>query len=539
MTVEQRDWLAAYDELAAADRDGQLGADELELLGLAAFLTGHDAESDAARERAHHAHLAAGNPTAAVRAGYWLGLALTLRGEPARGGGWFARCVRVLDEGGLPDSVWRGYLLVPSGMRAFFSGDLDAATAVHDSIEPYVERFGDVTLQALYLNARGQTRIARGEVDAGLAVLDEAMVAVTTAPDVYPQAAGLVYCAVIGVCQRNFDVRRGREWTDALTRWCDQQHGLVPYRGQCLVHRAELLQLHGSWPDAMAEVRKVREQFDLAEGTVMNAAGMALYQQGELHRLRGELTDAEDCYRRASQVGHDPQPGLALLRLARGQTDTAWAAIRRATEETAGPFLRPRLLPAYVDIALAVGDIAAAGQAAAELTAAASGRDVPLLRAAALHATGAVQLAEGDPGRALATLRQACAAWQDIAAPHHTATSRVLVAQACRALGDDDTAELELEAARWTFEQLGAAPDVARVAGLARRSKPQPAPGGLTLREVQVLRLVATGKTNREIAQELFLSEKTVARHIANMFLKLDVSSRSAATAFAYENALV
>lgn len=531
-----RVWSVAYADLAAADAVEALGPTDRERLALAAFLTGREAESDAARERAHHDHLAGGDTEGAARAAFWLGLALTLRGEVVRGGGWFARAQRVLDDAGVTGSVWRGYLLVRAGMGVLFGGDPGGAIALFEQAIAMGKRYADADLRSLARHGHGQALVASGDPAAGLAELDEVMVAVTT-ETVSPQVVGLVYCAVIATCRDSFDLRRGREWTDALTRWCGAQPDLVPYRGQCLVHRAEILQLHGSWPDAMAEAQRACERLGEPPGQI--AAGMALYQRGELHRLRGEHGKAEAAYREASQRGHDPQPGLALLRLAQGRLDAAAGAIHRALDEGQPPPRRSRLLPAYVEIAIAAGDIPAARIAADELTAMAAAHDAPLLTATALQATGAVLLASDAPRDALAVFRRAWSAWQDIEAPYDAARSRVLVGLACRALGDEDTAEMELDAARWVFEQLGAAPDLARVAALSRRAARTAAPGGLTLREVQVLRLVATGATNRAIAGELFLSEKTVARHVANIFTKLDLSSRAAATAFAYEHDLV
>jgi DNA-binding CsgD family transcriptional regulator len=530
-------WAEAYEAFAAADARAPLGPLDREQLALAAFLTGHDEAADAARERAHHDHLAAGDAESAARCAFWLALALVLRGEAARGGGWFGLAHRVLAEAGLDDSVWHGYLLVPAGVMAIFGGDPAAALATFEAAAAFVDRHDDPDLRTLVRHGHGQALVAAGEIAAGLAEIDEVMVSVTTSGAISPHVVGLIYCAAIETCRDCFDVRRGREWTDALSRWCAAQPDLVPYRGQCLVHRAEILQLHGSWPDAMEEVRRACERFEA--GPADAAAGMAHYQRGELHRLRGEEAAAEEAYRAASRCGHDPQPGLALLRLMQGQTAAAAGAIRRAAEE--GPQLR--LLPAYVEIALAAGDLTEARTAANQLGAAVAGlagsAGPHLLTGAALRADGAVRLAEGDAAGALPVLRRAWTAYQDIAAPYDAARTRVLVGLACRALGDADTAEMELDAARWVFEQLGAAPDVARVRELARHGRPAAAPGGLTLREVQVLRLVATGATNRGIAKELFLSESTVARHVANIFTKLGLSSRSAATAFAYENNLV
>jgi len=297
-----------------------------------------------------------------------------------------------------------------------------------------------------------------------------------------------------------------------------------------------VLQLHGAWPDAMEEVRRARERLSAPPG--QPALAMAVYQQAELHRLRGQLAEAEQAYRQASRWGPPPQPGLALLRLAQGRVDAAAAAARAALDEAPDRAARARVLAAYVEVVLAAGDVPAARAAADELSATAAGLGMAFLRAVAAHATGAVLLAEGDPRAALAALRRAWAAWQELDVPYEAARARVLVGLACRELGDTDTAEMELGAACRVFQQLGAAPDLARVEALSPK-KAASAAGGLTAREVQVLRLVAAGKSNRAIAADLFLSEKTVARHVQNIFAKLDVSSRSAATAFAFEHGLL
>jgi DNA-binding CsgD family transcriptional regulator len=311
----------------------------------------------------------------------------------------------------------------------------------------------------------------------------------------------------------------------------------VPYSGQCLVRRAEILQLHGAWPDASAAATRACER--LLQRNGHPASGSAFYQCGELHRLRGEFADAEEAYRRASRYGRKPQPGLALLRLAQGQADAAAAGIRLAMDEASGGPTRSRLLSAYVEIMLAVHDLPAARVAADELTRLAEDLDAPLLHATAAQARGAVLLADGDGRAALSALHQAWTAWQGIDAPYPAARVRVVIGLACRALGDRDGAEMEFDAARWIFAQLGAAPDLSRVEALARDAAPATAAGSLTARELQVLRLVAAGKSNRTIAGDLFISERTVERHVSNIFTKLDVSSRAAATAYAYEHQLV
>jgi DNA-binding CsgD family transcriptional regulator len=532
----QRAWDRAYAGLAAADGQSPLAAEDLERLAMAAYLTGREQPAVDAWTRTYRALLRDGAAQRAARCAFWMGVTQLLRGNHAIGGGWLARAERTLVDAS-PDCVEQGYLLVPTGLRALSAGDPQTARATFARASDIADRCGDADLMALGRLGQGQALIAEGVVPRGTVLLDEAMVSVTTG-EVSPIAAGIVYCAVIITCRQIFDVHRAEEWTVALNRWCASQPGLKPYRGQCLVHRSEIMQLHGEWPDAMAEVRRACTQ--LADPPGDPVLGMAQYQRAELLRLRGSFTLAEEAYRQADRWGHPAQPGLALLRLAQGRLTDAEAAIRRVVNEAENDRVRRcRVLAAYVEIVLAAGDLDAARAGAGDLEQAAADFGAPYLRAVAAVARGAVLLTERDPEAACGVLRRAWSAWQELEVPYEAARVRLLIAGACRELGDHDTAEMELDAARSVFERLGAAPDLAAALALSRRAEAPHAPGGLTRREVEVLRLVAAGATNAEIAGTLVISEKTVARHLSNMFTKLGISSRSAATAYAYEHGLV
>jgi DNA-binding CsgD family transcriptional regulator/tetratricopeptide (TPR) repeat protein len=532
-SFDRQDWNEAFSYLSMADRERPLAVEDLERLATAAHLVGRDADSAEIMARAHHEYLAAGNPVRAARCAFWVALPLMFKGETAQAGGWLSRARRLLDDGGY-DCVERGYLLFPLAYRAIHEGEIEKAGAMFGETAEIGRRFGDQDLILLARQGQGRALIGLGKVTEGVALLDEVMVAVT-AGEVSPMMVGDIYCSVIAACHEIFDLSRAQEWTAAMTRWCEHQGDQFVYRGQCLIYRAEILRLRGAWPDALREAERACEC--LLQPPPHRSVGSAFYQLAELHRLRGDFIKAEEAYREAAKWARKPYPGLAQLRLAQRQIDAASAAARHLLDETQDLRTRSSLLAAWVEIALAADDVPAARVAADELSGLAGQFGVPLLEAVSDQANGAVLLREGQPRTALPVLRRAWTSWCHLEAPYEAARCRVLIGLTCRALGDEDGAEMELDAARQVFAGLGAEPDILRLEEVSRSPAPAKA-GGLTAREIQVLGLVATGRTNRAIAETLGISEKTVARHISNIFTKLNLSSRAAATAYAYQHDL-
>jgi ATP/maltotriose-dependent transcriptional regulator MalT len=527
----RRAWAAAYNSLSLADQECPLGRDDLELLGNSAYLTGRDLNFQRLLERTHHAHVAADDHARAARCGFWLGLSFLLRGQIGPASGWLARARRLIESN---DCVEHGYLLLPVAEQCLAEGNGEAAHSAATSAVSCGSRFGDADLIACARHLQGRALIQQGQTKAGLVMLDEAMLAVTTG-ELSPIMTGLIYCSVIEACQHVHALSRAREWTAAFSRWCEQQPEMLAFTGTCLVRRAEILQVHGAWPDAMSEAHRACQRSQEASS---EPPGAAFYRQAEIHRLRGDFAAADEAYRSASRLGCEPQPGLALLWMAEGRMDAASASIRRVLASATDGLQRTRLLPAYVDIMLAAGDVQEARCACRELAGIAESIDTDALHAMAAQALGTVALAEGDPQAALRPLRRAFDAWQLIEVPYAAAQVRVLVAVACRSLGDEETAALELSLARSIFERLGAVPDLARLAAIeARASSVHRQP--LTTRELQVLRLITTGKTNKAIASALSVSERTIDRHVSNILTKLDVPSRAAATAYAYSQKLL
>lgn len=524
-------WTDAFEHFLDADRRGGLPAADLEKLATAEILTGNATAGLETLTRAHEEFLVMGDVAGAARCAGWMGIQLSNIGEMARAGGWLARGQRLAEELDEFHAV-QALLLMPLALGKLYGGDPAGALKAFTRAAEIARLAQDKDVAALALLGTGQATLMLGRPNDGLRIFDEVMVAVTSG-ELSPIPSGIGYCAVIGNCHLAYDLARAMEWTVALDRWCAARPDMVAFSGQCQSHRAELFRLHGAWAEALKAAAAAQERSTRGDPQALFGG---FYQQGEVHRLVGNLAAAEDSYRQAAASGYEPQPGLALLTLARGNTVQAQSMIRRAADvaDTAG---RRHLLPALVEIEVAAGDLAAARRGADELAAFADECPMPMVRAVAGQAQGAVLLAEGDAAAASQSLRQAWRLWLELGVPFEGARCRVLIGRACRDLGDEPSALMDFEAAHADFLDLGAAPAAAWAASLMQ------APGGakagpLTSREEEVLRLVASGKGNRAIAAELYLSEKTVARHLSNIFLKLGVTSRAAATSYAYEHGL-
>ena len=524
-----QDWAAEYSRLAAADQQEALPPQDLERWAVAAHLLGKDDEVLVIRERALRAYQAQGETEHAAYCIFWLGYHLGNAGQGAAAAAWLARLRRLVADAD-PDGPLPALVAEADAVNLMFSGEPVRALEIFETNAEVAHRVGNVDLRVLAQLGRGRCLMMLEQPEAAVTALDEAMLTVV-AGGVAPQVVGLTYCVVISMCMERLDVARAAEWTRALGTWCDAQTGLVPYRGNCRVHRAELFQLHGAWAEAESEARQITE---LPESR-RDVRGGAHYRLAELHRLRGQWSEAEHEFAAAAAAGHEVQPGLALLRAAQGRVDLGVAGLDRALAERPLGQLRPLLLAARAELALEMRDLDAAHAAADELAASAAALDPPYVLALSAGVQGRLRLAEQDPRGALPLLRRAWALWQQVDAPYEAARIRVQVSAACRAVGDEDAARMELDAARTMLTHLGARGDLPALEARAGIENGRP----LTARECEVLVLVARGCTNRAIATSLFLSEKTVARHVSNIFGKLGLSSRAAATGYAYEHGLV
>ena len=416
-------WTETYFQLLKADKEHTLEPKDLETLGLAAYLTGRDAESFQILERAHHGYLHLTQTAQAVRCAFWLGLMLMNAGERARSGGWMARAERLFNDEQVPDCAEKGLLLLPAALGALSAGQGAKAQKLFEQISTIGQQFNDADLIALGRLGLGQAMIQQGDVAKGIKLLDETMITVET-EDVFPVLNGIVYCAVIETCRKVWDMRRAQEWTLAFTQWCDAQPDIVPFRGQCLVRRAEVIQFHGEWSKALEETNNACQLLTRPPGGP--AAGEAYYRKAELHRLLGDFEKAEDCYHAAAKWGRKPQPGLALLRLAQGQGDAAETSIRNTLQEIKDTKSRAELLPAVVSIMIATKHTEEALEATKELFGIANEFDAPYLFAMSSHCQGAVYLAEGNVHPALEHLQKALKLWSTLGLPYESARTREL-----------------------------------------------------------------------------------------------------------------
>jgi DNA-binding NarL/FixJ family response regulator len=526
----RHDWAGARERFTAARAAGELAAADLDALADAAWWLGEVEEASAVLEAAYRRHLDDGQTGRAAMAAIGIGVFHLLRGDGVVGSGWLGRARRLVEAE--PEGVAHGYLLYLELEGALDGDDPAAVVEAARRVREIGRGHADLNLTAAGDLFEGRVLVKQGRMAEGMALLDEAMLAVLSG-ELAPEYAGNIYCHLMAAFAELADVRRAAEWTEATGRWLATLPAAVLFTGVCRVHRSQVLQRKGAWAQAEREATLVCQ--DLA-GLHVAGAAEGHYQLGELRRLRGDLDGAEAAYLQAHALGRDPQPGLALLRLAQGRAATAAASLRAALAAvTADRLARAWLCAAQVEVALAAGDPETAGRASEELGRTASTYGSSGLEAAALQARGAVLLAGGRPEAALPTLRAACRRWQELDAPYDAARVRLLLSRAYQALGDTDTAGRELDAAGTVFERLGATPDLDQVAAL--RGRPA-LPGGLTGREAEVLALVAAGRTNREIAELLVLSPKTVARHLSNIFVKLAVTSRTQAAAYAFEHGL-
>ena len=527
---EDHAWTRSHAAFADADRTGSLEPGDLALMATSAYMLGHVQEMLELLERAHHAHLDAGDRLASARTGLWLATNLMSRGKIPQASGWIERCERLLVDAP-QDCVERGYLLMPQMLREVFAEAFDDVVTIAGEAARIGRRFDDPDLTALAAQTQGRALLKLARTEEGLRVLDEVMVTAAAAR-LSPMVTGLVYCSVLEGCFESHAIVRAATWTRELADWCGTQPDLVAFNDRCLAHRSEVLRLEGAWDEAVEEAERAR-----TFGARHRVAAQAAYQIAEINRVRGDLERAAEWYREVIRDGGDPMPGLAQLEVAQGDPQAALDSLRDAIADTDDAHEKAALLPAYVEIALATGDQTGAVEAAESLTRIARETDADVHTAWATRAQGQVALADRRIPEAVRSLREAAEAWRDLSVPYELARTRVDLGIALEKRNDSGAARVELEAARAVFGELGAIPDVRRVDGLLHPGDAA-RPGGLTDRELEVLRMLTTGATNRAIAADLVVSERTIDRHVSNIFTKLGVSTRAAATAFAIRNGL-
>lgn len=532
LAAREATWEQAYECFRDAADPSRLTPEDLEAWADAAWWTSRLDDSIAIRQRAYRGYAHLGDDRRAAHTAWFLHCDyLLFKGNATVASGWLRRAERHL--AAQSECVEHGYLALTQAETAFARGEAAEAVARAEHALALGQRFREPNLATMAIQTLGRFRIAAGELDEGIALLDDAMCSVL-AGELHPLFTGWVFCSVLSACFDVADLKRAAEWSAAAVAWCESLAMTTPYHGLCRVYWVEVMTLQGALAAAEAEGLRATEEL---QGLEPHVAGEAFYAVGEIRRRRGDFTAAEAAFRRAHELGRDPAPGLALLRLAQGRPQDAAPLLPPVADVAGPPLTRSRLLLAHVDVALAAGDLAAGRAASQELDTLARRAPRSVVQATALAARAALLLAAGDFAGALGAAAQAGALWQDLKMPYEAALSRVLSGEARQRLGQREEARLELEAARGLFRRLGARRDGRRVTTLL--GGPQPRPAGLSAREAEVLRLIAAGKTNRQIAAALALSQHTVSRHLQNIFAKLGVSSRAAATAFAFEHDLV
>lgn len=468
--LDRHAWREAFDLLSKADAEAGLSAADLELLGEAAWWSGDMDACIAARERAYALHLEAGEAGRAGRVALALVRDHAGRLAPAQSNTWFKRAERLLEKD--PDTVEHGYLEMMQARRAHIESEFDQAVELAGRAVDVGARFGDPNLQALALMYQGMGMVGRGEVEDGLALLDEATVA-AVGGELSPQVTGIVYCNMISTCQELAEYRRAGEWTEAARRWCERQ-AISGFPGLCRVHRAEIIRLRGAWAEAEEEAK--RACTELIDHGLPAFAGDGFYEVGEIRLRMGDTAAAEAAFQQANELGRDPQPGLAMLRMAEGNVDAAAALLRRSLEETAEPLMRVQRLAAQVEVAVAGGDLDTAERAASELEGIAERYGSDALRASAAICRARVLAERGEADAAVRSARTGWELWRALDAPYEASLARVVVGMAYLAGGEEDAGTLELRAARSALEKLGAVPDASRVSELL--GEPIAAPDG-------------------------------------------------------------
>lgn len=523
-------WQAAYDLTRGEHFEAPVAeAERMEVLADAAWWLGRLEECIEARQGAYHAFEDLGEHRRAGVSAVWLYENHCLRGRPAIGLGWLQRARRAFEEDtGCPEY---GVLLLREAEVAHGSGQFDQGTGYAERARALGRQVGSDDLEAEALQALGRIAIDAGQVSEGLAHLDEAML-LAVEGRLSPYSTGKVYCSLISACEDIGDLARAAEWTDATAQW-SEQHPLAIFPGICRVHRAMVLGRRGALLDAEREAS--RASTELLTSNLPNAAA-AFVEVGEIRRRLGDLERAEEAFAKAEELSGQTCANAALLRLSQGRIDMARRIIEGCLAgQCSSPLARARILPAATQIALAAGDVATAAPLVDELEGIAATYGFPMLHAMASLSRGRLQLATHDAVGACATLHDAVRRWQALEVPYEVATTMTVLAQALREAGDEEGAQASFATARAMFDQLGARLEALGIDQVG----PAPRPAGLTERETEVLRLVAAGWSNKDIAAELALSVKTISRHLSNIFVKIGVSSRSGATAFAFQQHLV